>query len=278
MQKVTIGIIGGKGIMGSFFGKFFRKQGFDVLISDLDTKLSNKALVSMCHVVVVAVPMDVTERVIKEIAPLLKPEQLLMDLTSLKTFPLRSMMKSKAAVIGLHPMFRPGPAGLKGQTMVMCPARCTAAQKSWVKKIFSAAGATVTEMTAHKHDELMAIIQVLIHFHCIVLGNTMRALRVNLRQTMKAMSPIYRLQFDVVSRTFAQNPKLYASIQMLNPHAPRVLKTFLKATEEMARIGMRKDTAAFQKAFKKTGGFLGAFAKQGLKESDELLQFFQRAL
>ena len=38
----TIGIIGGKGLMGKFFAEFFKHKGFTVLISDKNTKLTNR--------------------------------------------------------------------------------------------------------------------------------------------------------------------------------------------------------------------------------------------
>jgi len=44
MQK-TIGIIGGKGKMGRAFATFFQKHGFEVLIADKGTKLTNKKVV-----------------------------------------------------------------------------------------------------------------------------------------------------------------------------------------------------------------------------------------
>ena len=60
-----------------------------------------------CDLVVVSVPIRDTVRVIGEIAPFLREDQLLCDFTSLKTGPVAAMLRSKAAVIGLHPMFGP---------------------------------------------------------------------------------------------------------------------------------------------------------------------------
>lgn len=278
MKKQTIGIIGGKGIVGSFLANFFRRQGFRVLISDFKTKLSNKDIVKKSHIVIVSVPIHVTQNVIHEIALVLRKDQLVMDTTSLKTFSVKEMLRSKASVIGLHPMFRPGPGGFKGQVIVMCPARCRKEQREWLKEIFEKAGAMVRVMNAKKHDELMAIVQALIHFHSLVLGGTLRSLKVNLREIMEVMSPIYRLQFDVVCRIFAQNPRLYASIGMENSGTKKITGHFLKETQKLTKILRTKNVGEFLKNFKKTDRFLGPFSEKALEESDKLLTIFQRRI
>ncbi len=275
MKKQTIGIIGGKGIMGSFLAKFFRSLDFPVIISDLNTKLSNKEVAEKSQVVIVSVPIHITKNVIREIAPAMRKDQLLMDVTSLKTFSVKEMLKSKASVIGLHPMFRPGPAGLKGQVMVICPARCRSEEAKWLKDIFEKAGAEVQLMDAKKHDRLMGIVQTLIHFHSLVLGQTLRSLKVNLREIMVVMSPIYRLQFDVVCRIFAQNPMLYASIGMENPETKKITAKFLRETQTLRKILVKKDFFAFGRKFKQTAKFLGPFSQKALKESDRLIAMFR---
>lgn len=272
----TIGIIGGKGIIGNFMARFFRTHGFRVLISDLRTKLSNEKLAQESNVIVVSVPINTTKKVIREIAPILRRDQLLMDVTSLKVFPMKEMLKSKASVIGLHPMFRPGPGGMKGQIMVMCPARCDAKEKKWLRRLFKKAGAAVAEMTAKKHDELMGIVQALIHFHSLVLGMTLRSLKTDLRAIMKVMSPIYRMQFDVVCRIFAQNPELYAYIGMENPETEKITTYFMQETQKLHRILNAKNLPAFMEEFKKTASFLGPYSKKALKESDNLLTVFRK--
>lgn len=271
----TIGIIGGKGLMGSFFAKFFRKNGFRTLISDLDTILSNKKLVQMSDMVVVAVPIHVTKKVIREILPFTRPQQLITDVTSLKVFPVKEMLKGKANVIGMHPMFRPGSTGFKNQTVVLCPARAQKEQIRWLRQFFKKHGAKTTNMTPQKHDQLMAVVQVLVHFHSMVFGQTLKNLKTNLKDLFMVMSPIYRFQFNVASRIFAQNPLLYASIGMENPETKKVTKVFCRETDKLQRILATKNLPAFIKDFKKTASFLGPFSKQALRESDRLLASFR---
>lgn len=270
-MKRTIGIIGGKGLMGRFFSKFFKKIGFRVLINDIGTKLTNRALVQKSDIVFFSAPIHLTEKIIKTVLPYTRKNQLLMDCTSLKMIPMQAMMKSPSSVIGLHPMFRPGPDGFKNQSIVMCKGRANNKTSAEVEKWFSSAGAKVVKMTPQEHDRLMSIIQVLVHFHTIVLGNTFRRLGMPIKDTLRAASPIYKLEMNMIGRIFSQNPLLYAAIEMFNPETARVTKTLLAETQKMARIVLCKNMKNFAKEFNRTADFLGSFKKQAFKEINQLL-------
>ena len=125
-KNVTVGIIGGKGKMGRLFADFFKQNGCKVLISDIDTKLTNEKLAASSDIIIVSVPIDQTRPVIKKIVQHTQKGGLLMDLTSVKENPVKEMLKSNGEVIGLHPMFS-DTTPMRGQTMVMCPARA----KKW---------------------------------------------------------------------------------------------------------------------------------------------------
>lgn len=270
MQK-TIGIIGGKGIMGSFFADVFRKKNFEVLVSDKKTALSNRELVEKSDIAFFSVPIHETEKVIREILPYTRKNQLLLDFTSLKIMPMHWMLKSKAQVIGLHPMFRPSSIGLKNQTIVMCTGRAEQKNIQMVRKWFEEEDATIIEMSAKEHDHLMSIIQVLLHFHTIVLGHTLKKLKIPLAKTIAIASPIYRLELDMIGRIFSQDPLLYAAIEMLNPENKKVIKMLEKETKKLASMIQTKDFKKFTKAFHETSKFLGSFKDQALEEINSLL-------
>lgn len=271
-MKKIIGIIGGKGIMGSFFADYFKKIGCEVLISDEKTELSNKNLVKKSDIVIFSVPIHLTEKIIRKCIKWTRKSQILMDVTSLKVRPIKEMMKSSAEVIGLHPMFRAGKNGLQNQIIVMCPAR---AQKKTLQEItnwFTQGGAKIIEMKAKDHDELMSIIQVLLHFHTIVLGNTLEKLKIPLKKTLEIASPIYRLEMDMIGRLFSQDPLLYAGIEMLNPESKKVIHTLEKETKKLSKIISKKNFKAFTKSFQKTSNFFGSFKEEAMKKIDEMLK------
>lgn len=222
----------------------------------------------------ISVPIHITQKVISEIIPYTRRGQLLTDVTSLKIFPLKEMMRGKADVIGLHPMFRPAKAGLKNQTIVMCIARASRKTANMVEKWFSKNDAEVIKMSPRRHDHLMSIIQVLVHFHTIVLGHTMRRLGVPVRETLKTASPMYRLEMDMIGRIFLQDPMLYGPIEMLNPESKKVIQALLKETAKLSKIVLKKDLAAFTKFFRQTAEFLGNFKEEAYTEINRIMRFF----
>lgn len=257
--------------MGNFFKKTFEESGFNVIVSDIKTKPNNREVTEKSDVVIFSVPIHLTEKVIESVIPYTRKNQLLMDFTSLKSMPVKAMMKSHSQVIGLHPMFRPSSMGLKNQSIVMCIGRANKENVDFVKDFFHQCGATTVEMTSKEHDKLMSIIQVLIHFHAIVLGNTIRELGVPMIRTLEVASPIYRLEMDMIGRIFSQNPLLYGAIEMLNPETKHVTSKLLKETQKLAKIVLKKDITKFKKTFKKTSDFLGTFKDDALEEINKLL-------
>ncbi len=271
MQPKVIGIIGGKGNMGKYFADFFERNGYKVIVSDRGTKLKNKDIAKKADVVLVSVPINVTEKVIQEIAPLMTRKQCLMDLTSIKGPAMDAMKKSKAHVIGLHPIF--GPTNpIEGQTLVLCSARA-GGYKKWMRKLLKDNKVHVREMSAKKHDELMAYVQVLAHFANVSLADALRKSKISLDDFLAVQSPIYRFEILMAGRILAQDPALYANIQMSNPRAKKVLHDFIDSAKDLAGTVEEKSLQRFEKFFKDASSYFGRFKKVALQESTGLIDF-----
>ena len=121
IKPPKIGIIGGLGAMGSWFSNFFKGEGFEVLISDLSTPLSNKDLAKKADIIIVSVPIKETTKVIEEISPFLKRENLVCDVASLKNEVIKTMKKLRSGALGMHPLFGPLSPSLKNQTLIFYP-------------------------------------------------------------------------------------------------------------------------------------------------------------
>ena len=214
------GIIGGTGKMGRLFVPVFERAGYEVCVSGSSTTVTNATIARTCDLVIVSVPIHDTVRIINEIAPHLREDQLLCDFTSLKSDPVRAMLRSKAEVIGLHPMFGPTVSSISGQTIVMCPARTADARLDQLKSIFLKEGAICTITTPEEHDRMMAIVQGLTHFVTICLADTIRRLGVDIQETEKFMSPVYQIELSLMGRLLSQDPAMYADILEQNPFVP----------------------------------------------------------
>jgi prephenate dehydrogenase len=271
-QHMKTGIIGGTGKMGRLFAKVFGQAGYEVLVSGRKTTLTAAALAEQCDIVIVSVPIRETIRVIGEIAPLMHSGQLLCDFTSLKVKPVEAMLKSKADVIGLHPMFGPTVKSIKNQTIIVCPARAKATRVAELVDIFEAQGAVCTIATPEEHDRTVAVVQGLTHFVTLCMADTVRRLGVDLHTTEQFESPVYQIELSLVGRLLSQDPSLYADILQQNPYVPEVLAACRSSAADLAAIIGAKDPDAFRAFFTKNSRHLGSYCEEGQKTTDALIE------
>ena len=271
IEPQTVAVIGGRGNMGRCMAQLFADLGHVVMISDLDTQLTPEEAAAAADVVVISVPIDNTVEVIRRVGPKVKDDGLIMDVTSVKTAPLKAMLDASSAnVVGAHPLFGPSVHSLQGQRVVLCPGRGDAWLK-WVRQTFQSRGLVVMEASPEDHDRIMSVVQVLVHFSTEVMGRTLTRLGVSIDQTLAFMSPIYLMELIMTARHFAQSPKLYASIQMANSATPDVTRAFLEAAEELRQLSVSKDHAGFERMFDEVGTFFGAFTDQAMEQSSFLI-------
>lgn len=270
-EAKTIAIIGGHGQMGARLAGLFGDLGHRLLIVDRNTTLSAPEAARDADVVVIAVPIDHTERVIREVGPHVQSNALLMDITSIKEAPVQAMLQAtSASVVGTHPMFGPGVHSMQGQRLVVCRARGDA-WADWVVETFRARGLSVTETTPTQHDRAMSVVQVLTHFQTQVLGLTLAKLGVPLEETLPFTSPAYLLELYVAARHFAQDPLLYGPIEMLNPGTGAVTTAFRDAADELRTVLADGDQQAFSALFADVRAFFGAFTDEALEQSSFLI-------
>jgi len=282
MRAKTL-IVGGAGEMGRWFARFLKERGMDVAIADIDShtpEIASELGVSVGDVqdagdfdiVLVSVPIDVTEEVISRIAPKMKPGSLLTDVTSVKKGPMEAMKKAPdgVEVIGMHPMFGHTVPDVKGQTVILVPVK--GRDEKWLPKIrtlFEDNGAHVEILSAEEHDRIMAVVQGLTHFAYISTGATLDALNFDIGKSRRFMSPVYEIMIDFVGRILAQNPHLYATIQT-NPEVEKVRDTFIAQCKEFSESIKKNDIKGFVRSMRKAATHFGD-TEAALRRSDKLV-------
>ncbi|MBN2015115.1 MAG: prephenate dehydrogenase [Candidatus Altiarchaeota archaeon] len=259
-EKITI--VGGYGGMGKFFAGIFAEEGFDVTITGpneakgkaaaeelgVSYERDNKKATRNAEIVIISVPVNSTLEVIREVAPEVKEGSLLMDVTSIKEEPCKTMeehSKKGVEIIGTHPMFSHRVAGMEGQVFIITPIR-GGRWLTWLKKFLKKHKSKVYESTPEEHDETMAVVQGLTHFTYISIGKTLQEIDFDLKKSRNFSSPIYELMLDMVGRIIGQNPELYAAIQMQNPRTTKVHERFLEVAERLSKAVKDKDEKNFQ--------------------------------
>jgi len=261
MERVRVAIVGGYGGMGQIFVRLFKSEGCEVVIAgpteakgikagkELGVEYSrdNVKAATGADVVVVTVPIDVTFAVITEVAPHVKSGGMIMDLTSVKEAPCRLMAEksgSDVEVVGTHPIFGPRVVDIEGQVLVLTPVR-GAKWVAWLRGILEKHKARVIESTAEEHDMVMAVVQGLTHFTYISVAETLREIGFDVKRSRQFASPVYDLMLDMIGRIVGQDPRLYAEIQMNNPHVLDVHKVYLETAGRLSETVKAKDERRF---------------------------------
>ena len=257
---MNVGIIGGTDGLGKTLVYYFRDE-FEVYITGTDHKKgrrvaeelnvnyieSNAGLANISDMLIVAVPIQFTSGVIREVAPFMKSGSVMIDVTSIKEEPARTMaevLPESIEYIPTHPVFGPRTTRLDNQVIVLTADR----KGKWYGKVYdylAGKNMRIIETTAEKHDFMMSIVQVLTHFSFISTASAIEKLSVDLSETEDYESPIYNLMIDMIARIVSQNPYLTYNIQSMNSNGPHIRNTFAEAVSELRDVINDNDEERF---------------------------------
>ena len=231
----SVGIIGfgrfGK-VLANILQRGFAIKAYDpkpagpfpgVQFLDLDTVLNEK-------VVFIAVPIRHFESVIADISKKLKKETTLIDVCSVKSYPVNIMLKTlpdHIGVIATHPMFGPDSymsnSNLK---MMINNTRDLYNQYSFWKRFFSDQSIQIIEMTPDQHDRLAAKTQGVTHF----LGRMLKEFGI---KKTNIDTQGFRDLLDLVGQTCNDTWELYADLQLYNPYTEDMVEKLKASTNKL---------------------------------------------
>lgn len=274
-------IVGGAGKLGMLFTRMFRLSGYQVDILEQNDWHKADALFAQAGLVLVSVPIHLTETVIAKLGRL-PQDCILADITSIKDKPLQAMLKAHSGpVVGLHPMFGPDVGNLAKQVIVCCDGR-EKDKYQWLLQQMQIWGARIYDVNAAEHDDAMTLIQALRHFTSFVYGAHLAEENPDLQQLLDLSSPIYRLELAMVGRLFAQDPALYADIILASENNVAMIRRYAERFMQAAEMLERNDKQSFINSFEAVADWFGDYSTQFLQESRNLLlqandnrQFFQ---
>ena len=267
-------VVGGAGALGRRFVDMFQRSNYQVEIIEQQDWPKAQEIVEDAKLVLIAVPIKVTEQVIQQL-PALPDDCVLADLTSLKEAPLQAMLaKHKGPVVGLHPMFGPDVTNFVKQVVVVCEGR--APEKcEWLLKQINIWGSVLQNDDAKSHDESMELIQAMRHFTTFVYGHFLANENPNLQQLLRLSSPIYRLELAMTGRLFAQDASLYADIIFGAKNALQLAMKFRDELDKGIAILSSEDKSTFTGAFNQVSKWFGEKSDEFLLESRSMLKTAQ---
>ena len=217
----------------------FDRRGRGNEIEALGAVWGSLASACRCDVVIPAVPISAMEALLGEMAVLLRPDCLVVDVCSVKVFPvqwMRRWLPDSVAILASHPMFGPdsAAASLAGRKIVLCPERIEQARYEKIASYLKSKGLVVIKSTPEAHDRQIAVTLALTHF----IGRSLdeygaKALAVDTEGYQRLLHTL-----EVVTHDTWQ---LFADMYRYNPHAGREMRYFLSAAQ---RIAQRLETQA----------------------------------
>lgn len=267
----TVLIVGGKGSMGRYFNKWFTDAGYRVRILDRGDWQDADRLCRGIDLAIIGVPIESTTDVVEKICPYLPPDCILADITSIKSSPVKAMLKAHLGpVIGMHPLFGPTTSSMDKQIIVVTPGRDYPACH-WLIEQLTTWGSIIVKANPEEHDDIMGVVQTLRHFATFAFGQFLARKRIDLHRTLEFSSPIYRLELGMVGRLFTQDPSLYAEIILASPERRLLIKDYMASLTSNREMIENGDKAIFCEEFKKIGEWFGSFSEQAMRESTYLI-------
>ena len=253
----------GTGKMGRWFTNLFKTEGFSVVVSSrtkskaealktefgVDVASTNVEAVEGANWIILCVSLDSLDAVLREIGSHVHPDQVVLDIGSIKEIPVNLLHKyvKHGITLGTHPVFGPGARSLEGQNFVLTPVdddeKSFAGEfRGWLEE----RGAVVSVLSPRKHDELMSLVLGFPHFVGLVAGDTLVNTS-NFVEAKQVGGATYKLLLTLAEAVSSEEPVFYSNLHMSLPEMKKIEGLFLSKVEEWLRLVKSKDCAGFSR-------------------------------
>ncbi len=249
----------GAGKMGVWFAKFFRDEGYSVVLASRNKKklvrigkeldfetASFKKAVTGADNILICVSIDAFEKVAKTISDQINKDQIILDICSIKEYPVNIMHKyfSKNLILGMHPVFGPGSTSIKNKTIVLTPTNSEETDfAESVKKCLEKKNVRIFIMSPKKHDKLMSVVLGIPHFLGLVACDTLLDQK-SYSETKNVAGTTFRMLFTLAEVATLEEPELFNSLQSNLPEIIELESLFIEKASEWLELIKKKDLIA----------------------------------
>jgi prephenate dehydrogenase len=184
------------------------------------------------EIVILCVPISAMQASLKQIAPLVSAGALIVDVCSVKVYPvqwMKELLPETVEILATHPMFGPDSAAdsLAGHKIVLCPERIERPQryekiKRWLQKQYL----SIIETTPADHDKKIAVSLALTHF----IGRSLAEFGA---PPLDIDTEGYKRLLHILGVTNNDTMQLFEDMHSYNPYAKDKRQAFLHAMEKM---------------------------------------------
>lgn len=282
---IKIAILGEKGIIGAWLKDLFKSRGHTILASDQETQSKNPQIVKEADIILIAVPLLETSKVINQIKDNLTEDKLVVEFTSSKTKFIEELLATKAKVLSLHPMFAPYVNKeetnfnfhnkFAGERLIFSNVRNHQIFSKDILQIFIDEGLQLIESEVAEHDKVMSIVQGITHFLSLALLMTMKKSKIDSSKSFDFASPIYKMRLGSAARIVMQNADLYHGIFTQNSFLPEVLDKLEDSIKELRKIVSDDDCNKMKGLFFELKELLGETGVKSFDETEKMIEFLR---
>lgn len=209
-------------------GRSFRAYDPNVPLPPQLAASSLADLVEGAELVVLSVPVPATADVLTELLPHLKPDQIVIDVGSVKTTPSEAMdaiLGDEIAWVATHPLFGPTSLALGERPIhvVVCPNRRHPEAVEAVKAFWTSIDCRVIEQDAESHDRGMAETHALTYF--VAKG----MLDAKAGENVSFAPPSFQAIARTIDTVRSDAGHLFGAIHRQNPFAAEARRRLLSA-------------------------------------------------
>lgn len=257
---MKVAVLGSSGGMGSFLARYFVGKGDEVRGSDpragrrrsgFPSFRKNAEAVSGCDFAVLAVPMDRTIAVAREVAPSLRPGATLVEISSVKGKDLDELKRAvgkRATLLSIHPLFGPALESSKAMKVAVIVSRKGGREAEEARRLFP--DARIIPMTRREHDRAMGAVLSLTHLVNLVYAGAVARL-LTPEEFMRVSTPNSSMQLTLAQAVLAQDAKLSYEIQANNPYSRWAARAAARELRRVTALVEGRDEVGFEKSFRR---------------------------
>lgn len=203
----------------------------DSAIQRLGAKAASLKECCECPIVLLMVPISELKNLLEEMSPFIKENTLVVDVCSVKSYPIQWMeesLPSNTYLLGTHPMFGPDSAesSLYGHKIVLCPKRIEKEQLEQIKGYLEGHGLKVIIETAEEHDKQVAQSLLLTHF----IGRTL----IDFKASELAIDTKgHRRLMKILQTVENDSWQLFLDMNKYNPFAKEIRENFMSSMSKI---------------------------------------------
>lgn len=221
-MKKTIGIIG--------FGSFGRlihahlSPYFDISVYDEYQPVDNTTTieeVASSDVIILSIPCKEFENVLKKISPIMNINAIVVDVCSVKVYPVQKMMEylpDTVSILATHPLF--GPQSLKEEGNKISISQIRGSTNWVILFLRHVLKMNIIYATPESHDKEMAVTQALVHWLAKSFPNDNGDVFTMTTQSYKSLADGFALVKN-------DSREVYETIECYNPFAKTARENLL---------------------------------------------------